>query len=67
MESSEAKFIAERAHLEYRTEVRLFVACLFYLHVASKFAIFVCLYNSLYCITDEHFNMSHPQIPSNTT
>ena len=33
------------------------VCYLFYLHVASKFASFVFLYNFLYCITDKHFNM----------
>ena len=55
MESSEVGLFAEGAHLECCTGVGLFGAC--FLHVASKFAIFVCSYNFLYCITDKHLNM----------
>ena len=57
MESSEAGLFAECVHLECCTEVRPFVDCFICVHVARKFAIFVCFCIFLFCVTDKHFNM----------
>ena len=58
MESSKAELFAKRVHLECCTEIRLFVACFICTWPANSPFFVVC--------TDKHFNIKHPQIPSNT-